>query len=110
MLLCKLEHYGITGETFSWISSFLTNRKQQVVCDGSISEAACVTSGVPQGSVSGPLLFLIFINDLPTCVESTCRLFADDCLLYHKINSVHDHDILQNDLFCLEQWANKWLN
>ena len=51
----------------------------------------------------------MFINDLSNCVESTCRLFADDCLLYHEINSAHEHDILQNDLFCLEQWANKWL-
>ena len=62
----------------------LTNRTQQVVCDGSISKLANVTSGVPQGSVLGPLFFLLFINDLPESVHSSCRLFADDCLLYRE--------------------------
>ena len=108
LLLLKLRYYGITGETINWIQSFLTNRKQQVVCDGSISEVVNVTSGVPQGSVLGPLLFLVFINDLPSCIKSTCRLFADDCLLYRQIHSKHDSDVLQNDLHCLEHWANKW--
>ena len=56
----------------------------------------------------GPLLFLVFINDLPSCIKSTCCLFADDCLLYRQIHSKHDSDVLQNDLHCLEHWANKW--
>jgi len=66
-----------------------------------------VTSGVPQGSVLGPLLFLIFISDLPNSIKSTCHLFADNCLLYRQINSKHNTEILQNDLLCLEHWANK---
>jgi len=89
-----LKYYGITGETINWIESFLSNRKQQVVCEGSTSEAASVTSGVTQGSVLGPLLLLIFIIDLPNSIKSTCCLFADDCLLYRQINSKHDTEIL----------------
>ena len=80
LLLLKLQHHGIRGQLLDWITSFLQDRTQQVVCDGCISEPAKVMSGVPQGSVLGPLLFLIFINDLPLDVNSTCRLFADDCL------------------------------
>ena len=89
-----LKYYGITGETINWIQSFLTNCKQQVVCDGCISEAVDIiiyyTSGVPQGSVLGPLLFLIFINDLPSCIKSTCHLFTDNCLLYRQVHSKRD--------------------
>ena len=87
---------------------YLTNCTQQVVCDGSISESADVTSGVPQGSVLGPMLFLLFVNDLPVYVNSTCRLFADDCLLYWGVNTPNDAAILQQDLHNLEQWAEKW--
>ena len=72
------------------ILSFL-NRSQQVVIDGHFSNDAKITSGVPQGSVFGPLLFLICINDLPNCVQnSVCRLFADDCIIYQRITSCHD--------------------
>jgi len=86
----------------------LSSHKQQVVCEGSISEAASVTSGVPQGYVLGPLLFLTFINDLPNSIKSPCHLFADDCLFYRQINAKHNAEILQNDLLCLEHWVNKW--
>ena len=65
--------------------------------------------GVPQGSVLGPLLFLCYINDLPACVSSHIRLFADDCLLYRTINAQHDTAILQEDLNILQQWEAKWL-
>jgi len=104
-----LQYYGIDGQIISWITSFLTHRKQKVVCDWFTSDAADITSGAPQGSVLGPLLFLIFINDLPSCVSSTCRLFADDCLLYRQIKSSQDSEVLQHDLLCLVRWANKWL-
>ena len=77
--------------------------------EGTLYEAAPVTSGVPQGSVLGPLLFLCYINDLPACVSSHIRLFADDCLLYRTINAQHDTVILQEDLNILQQWEAKWL-
>ena len=109
LLLHKLDHYGIRGSTLKWISSFLHGRSQRVVCNGCTSSSVSVTSGVPQGTVLGPLLFLIYINDLPKCVSSHCALFADDCLLYRKINNKEDHQILQHDLHNLELWANKWL-
>ena len=82
-LLKKSYYYGIHGHTFKWIESFLDNRSQQVVIDGHFSIDTKITSGVPQGSVLGPLIFLIYIDDLPNCVKnSVCRLFADDCILY----------------------------
>ena len=109
LLLHKLDHYGIRGSTLKWISSFLHGRSQRVVCNGCTSSSVSVTSGVPQGTVLGPLLFLIYINDLPKCVSSHCALFADDCLLYRKIKNKEDHQILQHDLHNLELWANKWL-
>ena len=65
-------------------------------------------SGVPQGTVLGPLLFLVHINDLPDCVTSKVRLFADDCLLYRRIKSAKDQELLQKDLIELEKWANNW--
>ena len=67
-----------------------------------------VTSGVPQGSVLGPALFLIYINDITENINSQIRLFADDCLIYRPINSIEDHLILQNDLHTLVDWSNKW--
>ena len=79
-LLHKLDHYGIRGPTILWIQNFLTTLTQKVVVDGSFSETAHVGSGVPQGTVLGPILFLCYINDLPSSVSSDVRLFADDCL------------------------------
>ena len=95
---------GIRGHTFKWIKSFLDNRSQQVVIDGHFSIDAKITSGVPQGSVLGPLLFFIYINDLPNCVQnSVCRLFADDCILYQRIRTSQDSDKLQADLDQLQK-------
>ena len=108
-LLHKLSYYGIRGTSLNWIKAFLSNRSQRVVLDGAFSESASVTSGVPQGTVLGPLLFLCFINDLPECVTSKVRLFADDCLLYRKIDSVRDSHLLQEDLASLQQWEDTWL-
>lgn len=80
----------------------------RVVLEGTESEEVTVMSGVPQGTVLGPLLFLCHINDLPQSVKSTVRLFADDCLLYREIRTFQDHLTLQEDLRQLEQWAHKW--
>ena len=107
-LLGKLEHYGITGPILTWISGFLKLREQRVVVGGAASSTANVDSGVPQGTVLGPLLFLLHINDLPLEVESQVRLFADDCLLYRPIRSVEDQLVLQRDLDRLKLWGDKW--
>jgi hypothetical protein len=86
----KLDHYGIRGTTLKWIQDFLIGRTQQVLLDGTHSSTCDVDSGVPQDTVLGLLLFLIFINDLPEYVTSNARLFADDCLLYRVINNNND--------------------
>ena len=104
--LHKLDHYGIRGPTLLWIQNFLTTRTQKV--DGSFSDTAHVSSGVPQGTVLGPILFLWYINDLPSSVSSDVRLFADDCLLYRPIKSKDDQKKLQKDLTKLERWADIW--
>ena len=83
-------------------SAIMILRTQRVVVDGEKSAPAPVTSGVPQGTVLGPLLFLVYINDLPSRVNSTARLFADDCLLYRVIKSTDDHHTLQQDLDLLQ--------
>ena len=94
-MLGKLEHYGIDSKILLWITNFLNNRKQRVVVDGSFSNYADVESGVPQGTVLGPLFFLLHINDLPSCVNSKVRLFADDCLLYREIKNNQDQIDMQ---------------
>lgn len=107
-LLSKLNHYGIRGQTLKWVSSFLSNRTQQVVVEGTSSYEAPVVSGVPQGTVLGPLLFLLFINDLPDGLKSKTRLFADDCIVYREMNSVADSRTLQQDLDSLARWETRW--
>ena len=107
-LVNKLDFYGIRGKVLSWIKSFLNGRTQQVVVSGAYSSSCPVTSGVPQGSVLGPVLFLLYVNDITSSIQSQVHLFADDCLIYRTINSKCDHKILQNDLDCLASWASKW--
>ena len=81
-LLKKLNHYGIHGNIYNWQDIWLTQRKQRVVVSGYESNFVSVKSGVPQGTVLGPLMFLIYINDIRSGVSSNLRLFADDCILY----------------------------
>ena len=107
-LLYKLDHYVIRGSTHKCISSWLSERSQKVVLDGQASDPVPVLSGVFQGSVLGPVLFLIFINDLPENIRSPVRLFADDCVLYRNIKSPMDSQILQDDLASLTQWETDW--
>ncbi len=82
------------------MKSFLLGRKRRVVVDEKEAEFIDVLSGVPQGTVLGPVLFLLFINDLPDGLQSSVRLFADDCVLYHPIKHLNDVHILQGDLTC----------
>ena len=107
-LLHKLDYYWIRGSTHKWISSWLSGGSQQVVLDGQVSDPVPVLSGVPQGSVLGPILFLIFTNDLPDNIKSSVRLFADDCVLYRNIHSLQDCLILQEDLDSLGLWEANW--
>ena len=101
-LLHILNYYGIRGSTHTLISSWLSGHSQQVVLDGQASDPVPVLSGVPQGSVLGPILFLIFINDLPDNIKSSVRLFVDHCVLYRNIHSLQDCLVLQEDLDSLQ--------
>ena len=109
-LLSKLENYGIRGPLLEWTSSFLIGRKQRVVVDGQASPDSNVLSGVPQGTVLGPLFFLVYINDISKGLSkgTSIRLFADDSLLYRTINSPKDCEILQRDLDRLQLWEKTW--
>ena len=107
-LLGKLEHYGISGPILNWINVFLKTREQWVQVGGAFSSPTSVDSGVPQGTVLGPLLFLLHINDLPQVVSSQVRLFADDCLLYRVIRCREDQLALQRDLTTLSKWGDTW--
>ena len=107
-LLWKLHQYGIRGNALAWIRAFLGNRSQTVVIDGEESESVPVTSGVPQGSVLGAILFLIYINDLPDELSSQVRLFADDTAVYLTIGDTEDGKVLQNDLDRLSVWEDRW--
>ena len=107
-LILKLHNNGIRGRTLSWIRAFLNGRSQTVVLEGDCSEEVPVTSGVPQGSVLGPILFLISINDLPDKVKSQVRLFADDTAAYLAISKLADSEQLQADLDILQEWEIRW--
>ncbi len=108
-LISKLKSYGFNQQMTSWIHSFLTKRTQQVVINSSKSQWMEVSSGIPQGSVLGPLLFVLFINDLPDSVTSQVFLFADDTKIFRTIKSDDDQATLQTDLNKLSEWSEKWL-
>ena len=105
----KLSFYGIRGNTLGWINSFLSDRQQAVSVNGTHSSWVDVTSGVPQGSVLGPALFLLYINDINDHIKSKIKLFADDSIVYREIWSPEDHNILQQDLDTLAEWSKTWL-
>ena len=107
-LLIKLKKLGINGALLRWIKSFLSNRKQMVVIEGENSDWANVKSGIPQGSVLGPLLFVAYINDMPKCITSLCNIFADDAKVYRKIQNINDTTSLQHDLNNMFDWSQKW--
>ena len=110
-LLYKLTYYGISPQALNLVHSFISNRTQQVLLEGNTSSPIDVTSGVPQGSVLGPILFLIYINDLPDYIKnnSTVTLFADDTIIYHPITNPQYSTALQEDLDALQRWESDWL-
>ena len=108
LLKCKLYGYGIGGKTLKWIDSFLCDRQQRVTVNGVKSDWAPVLSGVPQGTVLGPLLFSLYINDITEDIDSELRLFADDCVCYREIKDTEDTVKLQEDIDHLGCWARSW--
>ena len=108
-LLKKLSAYGVKGKVLNWIESFMIGRTQQVVIGNSSSSWGGVSSGVPQGSVLGPTLFILYINELSSLVSSSLIMFANDTKLYRTIQDKSDIQALQQDLRILSDWSNKWL-
>ena len=104
----KIESCGITGQVQRWIKSFLQGRWQRVRVGEAVSGWENVTSGIPQGSVLGSTLFVLFINDLPQVVESRVALFADDTKVFREIQSDEDREKLQQDIDELLIWSKKW--
>ena len=108
-LIFKLKQNGVSGNLLKFFQNYLNNRKQRVVLNGSFSNYSTVESGVPQGSVLGPLLFLIYINDLERNIKSNIKFFADDTMLF---SIVKDHvisaDNLNHDLNIIQLWAHQW--
>ena len=109
-LLKKMKSLGIIGDTLGWVKAFLSNRRQRVRVDDQLSDWINVISGIPQGSVLGPILFVIFINDMPEIVESMCQLFADDAKVFRSVSLRDNHGNLklQEDLHKLWNWSEKW--
>ena len=108
-LIQKLASYGFSGKLLLWLRGFLSNRYQRVILNGSFSSWCAVTSGVPQGSVLGPLLFTLYINDIPNIVHTNLSFFADDSKVYSVINTLEDSHRLQADLDNIQEWCQIWL-
>ena len=109
-LIRKLKAAGITGTLVKWFKSYLDERKQRVVIPGAKSDLTFIQAGVPQGSIFGPLLFLIFINDIVRDIGANIRLFADDTSLYIMVEYPDTAALcLNNDLQTITDWAHKWL-
>ena len=105
-LVSKLKTFGIDDPLLSWFHSYLTGRRQRVVINGTFSNWADVGSGVPKGSLLGPILFLLFVNDMPNVINSaTLAMFADDSKCCRIINNDADFSKLQQDLFSLTTWS-----
>ena len=108
-LISKLKAYHFHSTVIDWVQTYLRDRSQYVEVNGKESIRLPVTSGIPQESVLGPLLFLIYINDLPDQIDSSVYVYADDTKLYREIKELRDHDVLQNDLNKLSDWSDLWL-
>ena len=109
-LIFKLKQHGIDGEFLKWITDYLSERQQKVIIRRCISSPKPINAGVPQGSVLGPLLFLIYVNDIADSLLSLTRLFADDSSLFYSASSLDDiQGLINHDLILLSQWAKQWL-
>ena len=109
-LLRKLESIGIRGSLLSWVKNYLSERKQRVVINNSTSSWRDINAGVPQGSILVPLLFIVFINDILTDINSTIKLFAVDTSLYLIVDDPQETaQTLNDDLVKLHAWSTKWL-
>ena len=109
-LIKKIEGYGITGNLLRWLENYISNRYQRVIIRNCLSEKGNLKGGVPEGSVLGPLLFLLYINDIADNTQSFSRLFSDDTsLLYSSININEIEVIVNSDLFNIYIWSKEWL-
>lgn len=100
-----MHRHKISEKVIKWVESFLSNRLQKVIVDGTESKCHHVTSGIPQGSVLGPMLFVFYINNMPEMVESATYLFADDTKIFREIRDENDEKMLQTDLDSLQSWS-----
>ena len=107
-LISKLKSHGMGNSIINWIEQWLKDRRQRVVVDGEVSSWKSVLSGVPQGSVLGPILFLVYINDLEEGVTGKILKFADDTKLFRKVKEIGDKQNLQDDIDKLVKWSEKW--
>jgi len=110
-LISKLRSYGLHTNVVNWIETFLHHRKQRVIINDASSDWESVLSGIPQGSVLGPLLFIIYINDLvDACgTDADIYLFADDAKIYKHITKLEDQALLQQTVNNFTNWTDKWL-
>ena len=107
-LMYKLDRLGIRGDLYNWIKDFLSDRQQRVMVGDSKSEWLPVTSGIPQGSVLGPVLFVIFINDMPDVVNANIKLFADDTKIFKAVQNLENIENLQEDINKMYKWSLDW--
>ena len=107
-LLIKLRTMGISGNLWQWFKSYLLNHQHCVKIQNKYSDLLPVLSGIPQGSILGPLLFLVYVNDIPQYTTSTTLLFADDTKCFRFINDPTDSITLQQDINSLVEWTTEW--
>ena len=106
LLLKKRRHYNIGGSLLDWFASYLHGRQQRITVLRSISSSRTVSLGVPQGSILGPVLLLLYVNDLPDVVENyKIACFADDTKIFRHVDSIADASLVQSDLFNLDNWS-----
>ena len=107
-LQVKLESVGVEGQVLFWLKAFLTGKRHRMSVEGELFEWVYAKSGIPQGSVLGPILFVIFINDLPFAIKNCCKLFADNTKLYRTTRTEDDTTSLQDDINRLVNWSTMW--